>query len=458
MRAALFLAPLLALAGCQDARLRSSGPSGLVVPTDAGVPPENKPAVGDPRDVDAGPRPLPPRPDAAVSPPPPEPDAAAAPPPPPDFPDGQDACGDIRVAEKVYHGTREPSALPLTPGQILAVGSFNGCSGTLIAERFVLSATHCGHRRGAEFCMGPDPDRPNACLRAVAVHENPRADQTILEMDRDASSVLPGVQPIPILTEVMDNGWIGRTAEAAGYGQTEYGGFNTRWFTAEPIVRLSSDTVTIDGQGRRGVCFGDSGGPVMVQASDGSVRVAGDLSNGDGSCVGRDNYTRTDVFVDWIEGFTGPTVVDGAPCGPVTAEGRCLDGVAQWCEGDELQTDRCAVRCGFDARADGYRCLQGADPCGGYDAAGACDGQTARWCEAGAPRARDCGACGESCAVVAGVGAACTADPCAGLDYQGRCTGDTAEWCDDGELHTEDCGQRGQRCGWVNQEIGYFCN
>ena len=31
---------VLALAGCQDARLRSSGPSGLVVPTDAGVPPE----------------------------------------------------------------------------------------------------------------------------------------------------------------------------------------------------------------------------------------------------------------------------------------------------------------------------------------------------------------------------------------------------------------------------------
>ncbi|MEZ4474948.1 MAG: hypothetical protein R3F60_29985 [bacterium] len=56
------------------------------------------------------------------------------------------------------------------------------------------------------------------------------------------------------------------------------------------------------------------------------------------------------------------------------------------------------------------------------------------------------------------MGATCTADPCAGLDYQGRCTGNTAEWCDDGELRSEDCGRRGQSCGWVNGEIGYFCN
>ncbi|MEZ4474949.1 MAG: trypsin-like serine protease [bacterium] len=323
MRHAVLVASLFALTACQDARLRSSGSGDLVLDAeDAGIPPDNKPVDGDaPPGGDPEPGVLvpPARQDAGTPPPdpvdpPPSPDAGT--PRPPDCPAGQDACGDIRVAEKVYHGTREPSALPLSPGQILAVGSFNGCSGTLIAPRFVLSATHCGHRRGAEFCMGPDPDRPNACLTAVAVHENPRADQTILEMDRDASSVLPGVQPIPILTEVMDNGWIGRTAEAAGYGQTEYGGFNTRWFTAEPIVRLTSDTVTIDGQNQRGVCFGDSGGPVMVQASDGSVRVAGDLSNGDGSCVGRDNYTRTDVFADWIEGSRARPSSRARPAAP----------------------------------------------------------------------------------------------------------------------------------------------
>ena len=70
--------------------------------------------------------------------------------------------------------------------------------------------------------------------------------------------------------------------------------------------------VIIDGEGTRGVCNGDSGGPVMVIAEDGTVRVAGTLHYGDPSCVGRDNYTRVDLFRDWIEGHTGPTVVDGA--------------------------------------------------------------------------------------------------------------------------------------------------
>ena len=114
--------------------------------------------------------------------------------------------------------------------------------------------------------------------------------------------------------------------------------------------------LTIDGQGMRGVCFGDSGGPVMVIAADGTVRVAGDLSNGDGSCVGQDNYTRADVHRAWIEGFTGPTVVD--PGGG-----------------------------GGDA----------GDPCVGLDERGRCDGPVARWCQGGAPRQRDCAACGQAC-------------------------------------------------------------
>lgn len=444
----------LALTACESGRLTSAGP-GQQLELDVGIPPEVKPnspeaprTEGDPA-ADAGVRPLP-DPDAAAPPP-----RDAAPASDASYPPGQDQCGDLRTFDKVYNGTREPTVLPLTPGQILAVGSFNGCTGALIAPRHVLSASHCGHRAGATFCMGEDPDNPDRCVRASRVYDNPQADQTVLELERDAADVMPGVEPIPILTERMDQSWIGRTFEAAGYGQTEYGGFNTRWFTAEPLVDLSSDTLTIDGQGRRGVCFGDSGGPVMAIASDGTARVAGDLSNGDGNCVGRDNFTRTDVFVDWIEQYTGPTVVEDAGCGDITSEGRCQAGVAQWCEGDVLRTERCDT-CGWSEGASGYRCLRGDDPCGGVNAAGACDGTVARWCDRGQPRARDCGACGQVCGVVQG-NATCTDDPCGGLDYLGRCDGDVAVWCEDGEINRENCARRGDTCGWVDDETGYYC-
>ena len=458
MRLWVLVSSALLVSACDSGQLQSAhGGPVLELEADAGLPPEHKPNSDGGVDPDAAQAP-PPR-DAAVQPPPRD----AAPPPPPvdaaqTFPEGQDECGDLRSFGKVYNGTRQPTALPLSPGQVLAVGSFNGCSGTLIGPRHVLSATHCGHRPGATFCMGEDPDNPDRCVRASRVYENPQADQTVLELERDAADVMPGVQPIPILTERMDQSWYGRIAEAGGYGQTEYGGFNTRWFTAEPIVRLTGDTLTIDGEGRHGVCFGDSGGPVMVQASDGSVRVAGDLSNGDGNCVGRDNYTRVDMFVSWVEQYTGPTVVGDAGCGSITAEGRCVGGVASWCDGESLQTERCGGACGWDARSRGFRCIAGADPCGGVDALGACDGAVARWCDAGQPRTRDCGACGQACMVQNGLGADCAEDPCGGVDYLGRCTGDVAEWCEDGELRSQNCGRRGQRCGWVDDQVGYFCN
>ena len=227
---------------------------------------------------------------------------------PPDDPGPTDECGDVRTARVVYYGTAEPTVMPLLPGQAIAIGTFGGCSGTIIAPTWVLTATHCGLRGGAEFCVGERADDPSTCMGSLRAYDNPAGDMTLVELDRDARQALPALVPIPILTDDMDQGWIGRTAEAAGYGQQEDGGYGEREFTAEPIVSLDADDVTIDGEGRHGVCFGDSGGPVMAVGADGSARVAGNLSNGDGSCVGRDHYTRVDVHRAWIEEHTGPTL------------------------------------------------------------------------------------------------------------------------------------------------------
>ena len=370
-------------------------------------------------------------------------------------------CGDFRVVASVYNGTREPTHLPLQQGQVWAIGSFNGCSGALIAPTWVLSASHCGLNNGSRFCIDQQANNPGTCFGARRIVDNPRGDMALMELDRDATQALPGVIPIPVLTEQLDQSWIGRTAEAAGFGQQEDGGFNEREFTAEPIASLNGDTLTIDGQGQRGVCFGDSGGPVMVIATDGTPRVAGALSNGDPSCLGRDNYTRVDTYLDWIEQHTGPTVVDGVGCGEVTAVGRCMGTAALFCGADdELQTEQCAngTACGWDAGAGGFRCIAGPDPCGGVDAFGACAGETARWCERGVLKERDCGACEESCEIVPELGGVgCRSDPCADLDYLGRCDGDVAQWCDEGVYKTKDCTEDGQSCGYVNDQIGWFC-
>jgi hypothetical protein len=256
----------------------------------------------------------------------------------------------------------------------------------------------------------------------------------------------------------------GTTAEAAGYGEQEDSSDGEREFTAEPISDLEDDQfMTIDGGGLHGACWGDSGGPVMVVASDASVRVAGDLSWGDPSCLDEDHYARTDTSVAWIESFTGPTIVGEGPypCGAITPEGRCMSGgsVALWCD-ETLQSETCGdgESCGWDSGAEGYRCISGTDPCGGVDEIGICDDNVARWCESGEAKYTDCNSCDAICGVAMELGGAlCEPDPCRGIDYQGTCEGNVAVWCDGGELSERDCTDSDETCQFVNESVGYWC-
>jgi hypothetical protein len=379
---------------------------------------------------------------------------------PPDASPGG-CTGDERRVRLVYYGTATPTEVPLSDGQVLAIGDWDGCSGAFVTDEWVLTAKHCGIRLGRAFCVGPDPRNPNVCFRAAEVQDHPSVDMALVRMDAPASSRLPELEPIPIMTERIDESWFGTLAEAAGYGTQEDGSSGEREFTAEPIVAFEgSEFVVIDGMGERGVCFGDSGGPLMVLASDATVRVLGDLSYGDPSCVGRDRYTRTDLVVDWIESHTGPTVATGGSCGRLTAEGDCMGARAVWCEDEVLVSERCegGTACGWDAEAEGYRCLAGPDPCEGVSAAGECRGSVATWCDRGQLRSRDCAPCGEVCGDVPEVGGVyCHPDPCEGLDYHGECRGDVAVWCEEGEVQMRDCAAEGLRCGYVNDRIGYFC-
>lgn len=316
----------------------------------------------------------------------------------------EDECGDIRLVSTVYFGTALPTHVPMRMSQVFAVGSFNGCSGLLVKPDWVLTAQHCNVRVGDRFCMDMRAQDPTICIRAAEVFNAPsRGDMTALRLESDATVAFPEVEPVPILMDDLSSSWVGETAEAAGYGQQEDGGFNEREFTAQPISAVRGDNVTIDGMGRRGVCFGDSGGPLFVIAPDGSVRTSGVLSNGDPSCTGMDNYTRVDTYRDWIIGLMGPfdDVDPPGGCGAETSAGRCEGNTAVYCEADTVVRQDCAAGCGDVAGQN--RCLEPELPgaCGAVTEQGRCTAAgVAEWCQSGELKRRDCGVCGQNCVVL----------------------------------------------------------
>ena len=268
-------------------------------------------------------------------------------------PDGPDAtivlsgtCADAGTAA-IHFGTAEPARLPLTFGQRSAVARVDlgtACSGIVVAPRWVLTARHCAAATsdseppGAEVLVGAGavPDRRIPVARIV---RHGVLDLALLELGLDARDVMPELEPVPIVTFTL-SALVGELAEAAGYGQREDGERGERRFFAAPIESVLGDVLTVDGMGRAGTCFGDSGGPLLVVGA-GGARVAGISSVGDPSCVGRSRFVRLDIARGWVESHTGAAPPDDPGCRDVTADGMCLGSTALRCVGDALRVDVC---------------------------------------------------------------------------------------------------------------------
>lgn len=193
------------------------------------------------------------------------------------------------------------------------------CTGTLVTPTHVVTAGHCSSVTGAvaptpliNFSTRPelvkvtlgsvkrnDPAGEKPGVKAVKVHpkyvfENGSSyDVAVLELSR------PSVQtPVRVAAPEEAGLWVpGTMAQIAGFGDTQEGG-SAPAVMQEAQVPIVTDTtaknaypdsfeaVTQIGagfpQGGTDTCQGDSGGPLLVPAPDGSLRLVGDTSYGEG--------------------------------------------------------------------------------------------------------------------------------------------------------------------------------
>lgn len=131
--------------------------------------------------------------------------------------------------------------------------------------------------------------------------------------------------------------------------------------------------------------------------------------------------------------------VKDTACHEVTAEGRCVGSLLQWCEGGVLHEEVCdatqGLVCGYSILAKKYACIlpeQCEPQCSGKECGpDQCGGQ--------------CGECGAG--QVCSAGGTC-GPPCGDITEKGSCQGDLLRFCHQGILITYDCAAHGLHCQW----------
>lgn len=309
-------------------------------------------------------------------------------------------------------------------GQLVRYGGndYQGCSGTVVGDRVVVSAAHCVVMNQNQWVYGADPELPDpatlfyavgddvrspSCLlgaQSVQVHPDARVtaqgaiahDMSLIVLAQSVIETCPAVVPVQLNRDAIPEAFVGQLFLQGGFGSVDasYDFSPVRYWSLLRMTAVGEDYVMVAPESGF-PSFGDSGSGLLRRYDDGSLRTIGMASVGGGTLMG---FVRTDPQGSFVDQVVTPEVL----CGSVGAAGICRDGAVVACGPSGFTSEDCTAQ-GLECVVDGAgqaACVDpGASDCG--DDCQVCHTETGSGCSLVAP-GRGSGASVLGCACLLG--------------------------------------------------------
>ncbi|HMJ10044.1 MAG TPA: trypsin-like serine protease, partial [Polyangiaceae bacterium] len=184
------------------------------------------------------------------------------------------------------------------------------CTGFAISPTMVVTSTHC--KEGASMVATVLAGVSERVIKLIDVRVHDTLPVVLAAVDSSERFQFTAFAPLGV---DQTSSLIRTRATVAGYGEDEYGRRGSLRFLVEEIIAIKDEAVLVTANGAGGPCNGDSGAPLIVRQSGGTVAVLGVLRGGSQNCRGVDLFVRSDILLPWIEREAGPV-----PPAPLAAD------------------------------------------------------------------------------------------------------------------------------------------
>jgi V8-like Glu-specific endopeptidase len=206
------------------------------------------------------------------------------------------------------------------------------CTGTLVADRAILTAAHCLRDAPADAFFaffGGDVsaagDRRD--VMATFIHPDASVDLGLVALSAPAPA-----SPVALRTQPLDASFVNATVRVVGFGADDQQQVGVKRQGTAAIDQVDAATFRIRAAPALS-CNGDSGGPVLL-TSGGVEQLAGVTSFGDPQCTSSGTNVRVDAQASWIQ-MTLAQIAATPPPSPRAPLDPSVDFCAQPCSGDD---------------------------------------------------------------------------------------------------------------------------